>query len=288
MHETLKIKIDFAKNRQHPAEVFQAMSAYIEAYQTIGQILVGGCGVKEEFELQLDAVEAGSVASLLKAVPGRLKEYISNALFKSTCGLLEDISGVEVTSTEEEVDILALQLESELAKSGLGDMVNPHIDRQAFAHALCRLSEANKKLQPEEKVLTSLSSDDKITPINTHWRFNANPKDMFLGSTKPHSVVDKLYVKMPVNIGKGVWQFVSASTERSYSARIADRRWLEDYQLGIIQAIGPRDIMEADVSYEIYTPPPGKGKPQIRNAKVTRVVKIHRNVGLQYELGPIL
>lgn len=287
MHETLKIKIDFAKNRQHPAEVFQAMSAYIEAYQTIGQILVGSCGGKEEFELQLDAVEAGSVASLLKAVPGRLRERISNALFKSASALIDDLSGIEETSTEEDVDILALQLESELESSGLGDMANPHIDRQQLAHALCKLSEANKKLRPEEKVLTSLSGDDKITPINTHWRFNANPKDMFLGSTKQHSVADKLHVKMPVNIGKGVWQFVSAITDRTYSARIADLKWLEDYQLGIIQAIGPKDIMEADVSYDVYTPPPGKGKPQIRNAKVTRVVKIHRNVGLQYELGPI-
>lgn len=287
MHETLKIKIDFAKNRQHPAEVFQAMSGYIEAYQDICQILVGSCGGKEEFELQLDAVEAGSVASLLKAVPGRLREYCSSVLFKSASALIDDLSSIEVTSTEEDVDILALQLESELAKSGLGEMVSPHIDRQALAHALCKLSEANKKLQAEEKVLTSLSSDNKIIAINTHWRFNANPKEMFLGSTKPHCVVDKLYVKMPVNIGKGVWQLLSASTERSYSARIADLKWLEDYQLGIIQAIGPKDIMEADVAYEIYTPPLGKGKPQIRNAKVTRVVKIHRNVGLQYELGPI-
>lgn len=286
MHETLKIKIDFAKNRQRPAEVFQAMSAYIEAYQSIGQIMVTSLGGHEEFALQLDNVETGSVASLLKSVPGRVGQWLEKALFESSFKLADELSDVESTSTEEEVDLLAMQLEAELAKSTIGHMVDPQIDRNAFAHALSKLSEANRKLLPEEKVLTSLSGDDKIIPINTHWRFNANPKDMFLGTIESHNVTDKLYVKAPVNFGKAAWPLMSISTGSSYSARISDQIWLENYQSGLVPPIGPRDVMEAEVSFDVYTPPPGKGKPRIISAKVKKVVEIHRNFGLQHELDP--
>jgi hypothetical protein len=287
MHETLKIKIDFAKNRQRPAEVFQAMSSYIEAYQAIGQVMVGSLGGNEDFALQLENVETGSVASLLKAVPGRVGEWLEKALFESSLKLAEELSDIDSTSTEEEVDILAQQLESELAKSNIRQMVDPHIDRQAFAHALNKLSEANKKLLPDEKVLTSLSGGNNITPINTHWRFNANPKEMFLGLTVSHNVIDKFYVKSPINIGKGAWPLVSISTDSRYSARISDVNWLENYQNGLIPAIGPKDVIEAEVSFDVYTPPPGKGRPYITNANVKKIIDIHRNFGLQHETNPL-
>lgn len=287
MHETLKIKIDFAKNRQRPAEIFQAMSSYIEAYQAIGQVMVGSLGGNEEFSLQLERVEAASVASLLRAVPGHFGEWLEKALFESSFRLAEGLSEIDITSTEEEVDALASQLESELAKSSTGQMVDPHIDRLSFAHALKKLSEANNKLLPEEKVLTSMSDNEKITPINTHWRFNGNPKEMFLGKTDPHNLIDKLYVRAPMNIGKGAWPLASTITGSRYSARILDSSWLEDYQGGLIPAIGPKDVMEAEVSFDIYTPPAGKGKPYITNAKINKVLKIHRNVGLQHEINPL-
>lgn len=46
--------------------------------------------------------------------------------------------------------------------------------------------------------------------------------------------------------------------------------------------------MEAEVTYEIYTPPAGKGKPFISSAKIKRVLDIHRDVGLQHEPRPLL
>lgn len=287
MHETLRIKIDFADERQRPAEVFQAMSSYIEAYQAIGQVLVNSLGGREEFALQLQTVETGSVASLLRAVPGRLSEWLGNALIQSGVDLASTLSGVESTSTEEEVDQLASELETQLAKTGTGQMVDPKIDRQEFAIALNKFSEANKRLLPEEKASASVVETDKVIPINTHWRFNANPSEMFLGTTQVHRGVDKLYVRAPVNIGKGAWSMVSVTTQSRYNARVSHLTWLEDYQGGLIPAIGPKDVMEAEVSFEIYTPPPGKGKPFISNAKIVKVLKIHRDVGLQHETRPL-
>ena len=188
MSETLKIKIDFAEKRQRPAEVFQAMSGYIEAYQALGQVLVNALGDPEDFELQLECIEAGSVASFIKAVPGRFKEWMSSAIIESGFRLADTLSGVESTATEGEVDAIASVLESELTKSDTPHMIHPKIDRKELAFALQKFSEANKKLQPGETVLTSLADTENVTPINTHWRFTANPKNMFLGITTSHHI----------------------------------------------------------------------------------------------------
>ena len=287
MHETLKIKIDFAKERQRPAEIFQAMSSYIEAYEAIGQVMVGSFGTQEEFKLRLEDVETGSIASLLKAVPGRLKGWFETAVFESSMKLAENLGGLESTTTEEEVDQLASGIETELAKFNVEQMVDPKIDRKAFAHALNKLSEANKRLLPEESASASIVESENVTAINTHWRFNANPKDMFQGTTEIKGCVDKLYVRAPVNIGKGAWSMLSASTNSRYDAKIFDSPWLEQYQDGLIAPIGPKDVMEAEVSLEIYTPPLGKGKPFVSNAKIVRVLQIHRDVGLQHETKPL-
>jgi hypothetical protein len=288
MHETLKIKIDFADERQRPAEIFQAMSSYIEAYQAIGQVMASSLGDREEFALRLEKVEAGSVASVLRAVPGLVRDWIETAIFESSIKLAEDLSEIESTSTEEEVDQLASKLETELAKSETGQMIDPKIDRKAFAHALSKLSEANKRLLPEESASATFIENDKVTKINTHWRFNANPKDMFLGSTESKTCTDKLYVRAPINIGKGAWSMLSASTNSRFNARIVDIAWLDEYQGGLIPAIGPKDVMEAELVLEIYTPPPGKGKAFISSAKILRVIQVHRDVGLKHETNPLL
>jgi hypothetical protein len=288
MSETLKIKIDFAEKRQRPAEVFQAMSGYIEAYQALGQVLVNALGDPEDFALQLECVEAGSVASFIKAVPGRLKEWMSSAIIESGFTLADTLSGVESTATEGEVDAIASVLENELTKTDNPHMIHPKIDRKELAFALQKFSEANKKLLPDETVLTSLADTENVTPINTHWRFNANPKNMFLGITTSFNGTDRLYVRAPVNIGKGAWSMVSVTTGSRYNANIIDAKWLDDYQNGLVRAIGPKDVMEAEVSFQLYTPPPGQGKPYISNAKIVKIIDIHRNVGLQHETIPLL
>lgn len=288
MHETLKIKIDFAKERRRPAEVFQAMSGYIEAYQALGQVIAMSIGSADDFELRLDNVETGSIASLLRSVPGRVRSWVEDAVFDAGVKLADELSEIDATSTEEDVDLLATKLEKQLSRLDLGQTVEPMIDRKDLAVALNKFSEANKRLLPEETVTTTLTEASCVTPINTHWRFNANPKEMFQGTKESHLGVDKLYVRAPVNIGKGAWAMLSVSTGARYNANISDLAWLEGYQDGLIKPIGPKDVMEAEVTYEIYTPPAGKGKPFISSAKIKRVLDIHRDVGLQHEPRPLL
>lgn len=283
MRETLKIKIDFANERRRPEEVFQAMSDYIEAYQALGQVISKSLNEKTPFLLQLEKVEAGSVASLLKAIPSAISERLETWIFELSMKLADSLSEIDETKTEEDVNDLASKIEGNLEKLDIDQLFCPEIDRKALAHALKKLSDANRKLLPNEKALASTQRNGQVININTHWRFNADPKEMFQGKTETKACTDKLYVRTPVNFGKGTWSVLSSSTDRVYNAKIMDSTWLEQYQSGLIHAIGPKDVMEAELILEIYTPPVGKGKPFITSAKILRVLHIHRDVGLKNE-----
>ncbi len=285
MNESLKIRIDFLRGRQRPEEIFQAMSAYIEGYQALGQVVANSLGEKENIELKLENIETNSIASLLN-LANDTRKWLGDIFFSSSIKLVEELSTTESTETEDEVDAIAQTLESEIAKNLSNQHLDPQIDRKALADALNKISIANKKLMPEETASASLKNQTNIFPINTHWRFNNNPKEMFLGEISRHRTIEFLYVKAPMNIGKGVWQFVRISDGKNYSARILDSAWLESYQSCSIPAIGPKDVMEAEVSFDIHTPPLGKGKPQVRNVKIIKVIRINKNNEHQHELQP--
>ncbi|WP_221885550.1 hypothetical protein [Vreelandella populi] len=189
------------------------------------------------------------------------------------------------TKSEEQVESIAADIESTLADNIEDKIADPYIDRQNLAHVLKGFSSANEKMKPRENVIiTSGQELGQKCSLNTSWRFTGNPKNMFRGSTECQEHRDKLSVKVSVNEGNSVWSFRSHSLNKRFCARITHKEWLESYQNGLIQAIGPKDVIEADISYDIYMPPKGKGQPQIRNARVKEVVNVHRDNGHQYEL----
>ncbi len=285
MKPELSIKIDYLKNRQNPAEVFEAMALYINAYRDFGQVLINSVGVREDFDFQLADIEKSSILSKLSSIPGRVDEIFETALYNAGDHLFKELTDVELTESEEDVESLAVSLESVLANDLPQQIADPSIDRQKLAFVLEKLSIANQKIKSDEfVVITSNVSKIKPAVLNTKWRFCGKPREMFLGDTKTEEFDDKLYVTIAVNEGNSVWSFRSLKLERRFSGRIIHKEWLERYQNGLIPPIGPKDLIDAKVRLDIYTPPKGKGQSQIRNVKVINVNNIQRHSGLQYEL----
>lgn len=96
------------------------MSSYIEAYQALGQVIAMSVGAADDFELQLENIETGSIASLLKSVPGRVRTWVEDAVFDAGVQLAGELSEIDSTSTEEDVDLLAAKLEAHLKNLILG------------------------------------------------------------------------------------------------------------------------------------------------------------------------
>ncbi|HDH3759746.1 TPA: hypothetical protein PIZ08_003472 [Salmonella enterica subsp. enterica serovar Oranienburg] len=285
MNPELSIKIDYLKDRHNPEEVFEAMALYINAYRDFGQVLSNSIGIKADFNFQLNEIKSGSILSKLSVIPGKIDEILANAFYNSGDELFRELTDIETTDTEEQVETLAVNLETALAKNLPQQIADPNIDRQNLSFALEKFSTANQKIKPNESVIiTSNSDNNQNFKFNTKWRFGGKPREMFLGSTESIELNDKLYVTVSVNEGNSVWSFRSISLDKRLSGRITYKEWLERYQDGLIPAIGPKDIIDAKITFDIYTPPKGKGQPQIRNLKVINISNIQRNNGLQYEL----
>ena len=284
LNPELAIKIDFNEHRQNPEQIFEAMGLYINAYRDFGQVLANSIGLDIDFQFQLNAVEEGSILSRLSEISGRINEAFEAVFYDSGKELADTLLDVKETETEEEVEDLAANLESSLVEKLSNLLADPHIDRQQLAYVLSTMSAANQKLLPDEEVSLYSNKKDNKSTVNIGWRFTGNPKEMFTGKTEHHEIKDNLTVKISVNEGNSVWSFKSSKLETGFKARIANKEWLESYQNGLTRPIGPKDVLEADISYDIYTPPKGKGKPEIRNAKIIKIFKIHRNNEHQYEL----
>lgn len=261
------------------------MALYINAYRDFGQVLSNSIGIKADFNFQLNEIKSGSILSNLSVIPGKIDEILANAFYNSGDELFRELTDIETTDTEEQVETLAVNLETALAKNLPQQIADPNIDRQNLSFALEKFSTANQKIKPNESVIiTSNSNNNQNFKFNTKWRFGGKPREMFLGSTESIELNDKLYVTVSVNEGNSVWSFRSISLDKRLSGRITHKEWLERYQGGLIPAIGPKDIIDAKITFDIYTPPKGKGQPQIRNLKVINISNIQRNNGLQYEL----
>ncbi|ECZ6887096.1 hypothetical protein F8X61_21455, partial [Salmonella enterica] len=283
MNPELSIKIDYLKDRHNPEEVFEAMALYINAYRDFGQVLSNSIGIKADFNFQLNEIKSGSILSKLSVIPGKIDEILANAFYNSGDELFRELTDIETTDTEEQVETLAVNLETALAKNLPQQIADPNIDRQNLSFALEKFSTANQKIKPNESVIiTSNSDNNQNFKFNTKWRFGGKPREMFLGSTESIELNDKLYVTVSVNEGNSVWSFRSISLDKRLSGRITHKEWLERYQDGLIPAIGPKDIIDAKITFDIYAPPKGKGQPQIRNLKVINISNIQRNNGLQY------
>lgn len=286
MKPELSIKLAYLAKRQDPAGIFEAMSLYINAYRDLGQLLSESVGVQTDFDFQLNDIEKSSILSKLSAIPGKLDQIFEAAFYNSGNDLFKELTDTNSTESEEQVDELAVNLESSLAGNLPKEIADPYIDRQTLAFVLTRFSEANQKMLNGESVTLEANGDKKRQcDLNTSWRFNNNPKEMFQGETESKELTDKLYVKVAVNEGNTTWSFRSITLNMSFKAKITQQNWITRYQEGLIPPIGPKDIIEALVTLEIYTPPTGKGSPRIRNAKVIDIINIIRHSGHQYELN---
>ncbi|WP_221885551.1 hypothetical protein [Vreelandella populi] len=83
MSPELSIKLEYLENRINPAEVFEAMALYINAYKDFGQLLTNSVGLKLDFEFQLNDIEKNSILSKLSALPNSIDSMLEKAFYSS-------------------------------------------------------------------------------------------------------------------------------------------------------------------------------------------------------------
>lgn len=273
MDSDLELKYEYLPNRSNPAAVFDTMARYVKGYNELGNLLADAVGERDAFTFQLVGVQSGSIIGKFGAAKDRIKSVIVEAIFNSGVRLHEQLTSMEETSTREQVEDLAKAVEGYLANSVI---ISPHIDRKKFAEVLQSFSSANENVYSGEKLEVTSGSGATGTSsrINTDWRFTGDPKEMFANKVEHFKGELKLTVKVQVNQGAQVWTFTSLKNSITFSAKIMNDTWLDDYQEVRIAPISAKDVITAIVEYDIYDSHSGK---EIKNAKILDVLSISRH-----------
>lgn len=180
MPPELQIKLKYLENRSNPAEVFEAMALYINAYKDFGQLLTNSVGLKLDFQFQLNDIEKSSILSKLSALPNSIDAMLEKAFYTSGNSLFQILTETNETKSEDQVESIAASVESVLADDLEYKIADPYIDRQNLAYVLKGFSAANEKINPGESVIIiSGHEPGQECSLNTKWRFTGNPSPDF-------------------------------------------------------------------------------------------------------------
>lgn len=274
MDSNVFIRIDYKKDRPNPSQLFEAMSLYISAYEQFGQILAKSIDIKQEFKFNLEEVQLSSIKAKLSQAPGFINKFFMNRIASAGSKLFEQLVDVDEIETEDQIDQLAANIEEELIHDQLGNDIDSHIDRKALTHMLGTVSKANNLILKGETV--EFGYCDYSQNVNTNWRFTGDLSTMFLGVKETITARDYLYVKIAINEGKQLWTFKSARMNKTFTARILVKDWVQNYQSGLIPPIGPKDTLLTEFNYDLYKPYDKRKNAEIRNVKIIKIENIVR------------
>lgn len=284
---SLAIRFDYSENRKNPEDVLVILSEYVKFYRNVGLIALDSINEKDCALFDLVSLQDGSAIAWIKCRFSKWNDFI----FSSAQELANYLDSNSDISTLEDLNKLSNDL-SEFIVSSTDQKIKiePFIDIELLGKVLSDYSDLNLKLLSDESASIGRghpgeTSHTTFKTLNKNFVFNDNVIDMFQSEVKHHKRKSKFYVHVPVNKGNTVWRLEELTTENKFSAKVVNSSWLEDYQSGVIDPIGPKDLMEAVVEYDEITSKDHKKKKtlKIKNAKIVEIIDIVRSRGKQDE-----
>lgn len=270
--KVLEFHLEYNPYRKSPSDLFHAMGSFLSAYQQMGQLIADSLDSEVNFEFELKEVTHGSILAklLLKA-----EEWTRpDSLIKSFTG---EVSMPEQVRELNNKEVTRLK---KLDRNNL--RIEPYINDLDLAMAMEQWSEGNSKLMPDEylKVCAEGEELSNVCQFDPSFRFIGDPKKMFSSSKGRHDGEEVIEVFRPCNKGESKWEVISVNTGRKYSAKIFDKKWLDDYQKSKTR-LGGQDYLKVHSRYDVVTI---NGKDEIKNAKIIEVLDIIQSGGIQDEI----
>lgn len=279
MNANASITIDYKKNRNNPAEIFEAMALYINFYRDFSSTLNDALESKEEISISLSEIHEGSIQSIISFISksgSSIPSYICDAAIK----LQYNLNDLKEITDKNQIEYLIQEIERLLDKHKTS-FDRTKINRKKLLAALKNLSDANSRIQSEEKVFIGNNEKPKIIQINTGIRIP--PSFSFETTDIKHATCkDSLIPISTVNEGTQSWQFHSNAFGRKIRASIIHTDWLERYQNGLINPVGGKDTLIVELSYDIKKN--SKNEATAENFRITKVNDVHRGIYEQYEI----
>jgi len=284
---SLAVRFDYSENRKNPEDILVILSEYVRFYRNIGLIALDSINEKDCALFDLVSLQDGSAIAWIKCRFSKWNDFI----FNSAQELANYLDSNSEISTLEDLNKISNNL-SEFIVSSTDQKIKiePFIDIELLGKVLSEYSDLNLKLLSDESASIGRghpgeTSHATFKTLNKNFVFDDNVIDLFQGKVKHYKRKSKFYVHVPVNKGHTVWRLEELATENKFTAKVVNSSWLDDYQSGVIDPIGPKDLMEAVVEYDEITSKDHRKKKtlKIKNAKIVEIIDIVRNRGKQDE-----
>ncbi|MCA2854711.1 MAG: hypothetical protein IM572_06270 [Chitinophagaceae bacterium] len=249
------IEIDYKKDSENPARVFEAMSGLIKAFQAFDSDLIKSIDNKIEPILLLEDIEIGSIkawlANGLRGIPDDAikdldwKKIVGNYLIKAKYILINKLSGKTLLTDASEIEDIQYELLEEAKKTNLKQFPSyTSIKMQTLVHNISNINSALKPLSKEDTASFKTGFGD----ASFNLELDISPESLEELVTKEKiasEVVMILKVKQPDYLGNAQWTF--KYNGRLVYAKIINDEWLKKFQEREID-IRPGDSLRAKVT----------------------------------------
>lgn len=250
------IEIDFNKETENPARIFQSMANLIYAFETLDVDLLGTIDSKIKPVIALEDVQTGSIrawfTTLLKGVPDEgikdldWKKAIGHYLVKAKWIIIKKLQGRQ-SITEASV---MKEIQSEIFKEAIKTDIKhfPGYAPMSFGKLLTNIDNINKAisvLRSQDGDRAVFQFDEEEAYFNPDFEFT--PEDIEDLLTKERIESENtmiLKVKKPDYLGSSMWDF--KYNNRLIQAKIFDVSWLTNFQNRKVD-IRPGDSVRAKV-----------------------------------------
>ncbi|MGR5464939.1 hypothetical protein ACPV5G_18515 [Photobacterium damselae] len=251
----LVLKYDNSKDRTGvQSDVLHSVAYYAEAIELFSAHVIRQIDPDAFYELDFVKVSEGSIKD-------HLLEKLKSAFISSFNGesFVAKLTDSGVTENPESFKKTKKMLEQEL--STFFDNKNIKLDSYTLARVMELLSKAGEKTRKDEHIhlyeYKSLENEEKhhycnAYAFNTSYRSYVKPSDVETPTIGEHNGTDYLQVLVIKNFGNGKWKFKSKKTNDIFEAKITDKIWLHDYQIGNISTITARHTIVVQSRYKKY------------------------------------
>ncbi|EOI1481101.1 hypothetical protein H7E99_16985 [Proteus mirabilis] len=288
MNNVIAIKFDYSKDRKDPEDILNILTGYVKFYKSIGVITLTSINEKDYAHFELIGLKSGSAIAFISCI----KEKFNKLLDSTSSRLASDLCSSHEISTREQIEVIAQNMSTSITNNELNGMkIEPVIDVEQLGKSLSDLSALNSKLKNGESTYIGFGSMENdsnynYTKLNNKFTFVGDVSEVLSARKRHYKRKSKFYVNVSVNKGDTVWKLEEVETKNIFLPRVADENWLQRYQSGLIDPIGPKDLMEAVIEYnEVYYENKNK-KPKLKDVKIIEVIDVVRTKGYQSDMFP--
>lgn len=248
-----EIKIDFNNYVTDPQRIFQSMADLISDFKELDSILTESFPVVSNIEIQLEAIEVGSIKARLKTVlelipDEALKELnwrliIGSYLVKAKHIILGEMSETNTINSKETIENIKQKV-AELSNEQVGYKAT--LSSKKLLENISKMSNTLKNLNDNESAFYISSSGAVVLNKQFNLTFS-QIEDLLVSDIEAFETNVKMQIKKPDYTGSSKWDFHLSG--QIVSVKVKDHEWLGKFKSGQI-VLRPGDGVEALIRVE--------------------------------------